>query len=312
MDQKLRIIVVGIGGVGGYFGGLLAREFEQSESVEVIFVARGEHLRKIRKDGLRVIQGEQEFTVRPSDAVEHLNGIGPADYIVICTKTFQLEATLEGLEPVIGPDTVLLPLLNGVDATERIQKRYPDSEVWKGLVYIISRLKSPGVVENSGNIQQLQFGLPGQTTPRSESFDRVLKQAGIESTLTNDIETVLWQKFLFISSMATASSYFDSSIGKVIQDQEKALQDLIHEVKQLAEAKGIALDPEIEIKVLNKLKTLPFEATSSMHSDFQAQKPKTELEALCGYVVHEAGKLGIQVPNYRIFYEDLKSRLTGG
>ncbi|NAS11242.1 ketopantoate reductase family protein [Poritiphilus flavus] len=311
MDQKFRIIVVGIGGVGGYFGGLLAREFEHSDSVEVVFVARGEHLKKIQEDGLKVIQGNKEFIARPKVAVESVTQIGPADFILICTKTFDLEQTLQGLAPVIGPKTVLLPLLNGVDAAERIQNSYPDSEVWKGLVYIISRLREPGVVENSGNIQQLYFGSDGHSDPRLETFSQILKQAGIESTLSSNIDTVLWEKYLFISSMATASTYFDSTIGKVIKEEQDSLQALIQEVKQLGEAKGVALDPEIETRVLSKLKTLPYEATSSMHSDFQAGRSRTELEALTGYVVHEAQRLGMEVPRYHSFYTDLKGRSEG-
>ncbi len=305
--KKIRIVIVGIGGVGGYFGGLLAKKYSGGDTVELCFVARGEHLQQIREIGLKVVHGASKFVVRPDRAVEKTVSLGIADYILLCTKNFDLENALAGLAPNIGPNTVLLPLLNGVDAPERISRIYPGATVWKGCVYIIARLMTAGVVENLGNIQQFHFGLDVRTDERPQLFHDILKDAGIEVTLTDEIETAIWEKYIFISSVATATSFFDRSIGELLLKNEQTLIKLIREVRQVALTKKVEIDPDIETKVLEKLRSLPFENTSSMHSDFKNKRQQTELEALTGYVVKEGATLGIPAPTYKALYNGLKN-----
>ena len=157
--EKTKVIVAGIGGVGGYFGGLLARHFYEHDRVAVYFLARGEHLRQIQSKGLKVIDGKQEFWARPTLATDNPQEIGKADYVIVCTKSYDLEAVIEQLKPAIGKETLILPLLNGVDSRERIKSLLPQNEVLHGCAYIVARLKQAGVVENSGNIQKIFFGL---------------------------------------------------------------------------------------------------------------------------------------------------------
>ncbi len=306
--DKIRIAVVGIGAVGGYFGGHLAKQYENDDSVEVIFIARGQHLDKIRREGLKVIQGDNEFIAKPSLATNNPADIGKVDYVIICTKTYQLEEAARSMAPCLGPDTVILPLLNGVDATERIARLFPEAEVWNGCVYIIARLKEVGVVENSGNIQQLHFGHETITSEKLETFEDLLKDSGIEVYATQEISKIVWEKYIFISSMATATTYFDLSIGGVLSRQEEMLIELIKEVSLVARAGKIRIDPEIEKEVLKKFRTLPFEATASMHSDFQNRKSQTELDALTAYVVQTGKKLGIATPAYSKCLQSLKPK----
>ena len=306
MSRKIKIVIVGIGGVGGYFGGLLAKRFEGSDRVQVIFVARGQHLKKIQKDGLKVIKGTSEFVARPSKAVENTNKIDTADYILLCTKSYDLENALGSLTSCISGDTVLLPLLNGVDAPERISKIFPNATVWQGCVYIISRLKNAGVIENSGNIQKLFFGLDNENNDRLEGFDGILRSAGIESILTENISAVVWEKYIFISAMATATSYFDATIGRVLLENKKTIMGLIKEVSQIAKAKNIEIDKDIETRTLEKLSSLPFEITSSLHSDFKNRKSRTELNTLTAFVVQEGIRLKIETPTYTKLYRVLQ------
>ncbi len=306
MAEQIKIVIVGIGGVGGYFGGLLASKYRSSNRIQVIFVARGQHLKKIREDGLKVIQGRSEFIARPKLAVENTDYIGIANYILICTKSYDLEDAVKSLASCINKDTILLPLLNGVDAPARIAKIYPNARVWLGCVYIISRLKNMGIIENSGNIQKLFFGLDNKSNRKLHEFDTLLQNAGIESNLTKNISTVIWEKYIFISAMATATSYFDASIGKVLLTNQKVIVELIKEVSQIARVKNIEIDQHIERKVLNKLRSLPFETTSSMHSDFQSKRPQTELDTLTGYVVQEGIKHKIGTPTYNKLYNFLQ------
>jgi 2-dehydropantoate 2-reductase len=308
--MKTNIIIAGIGGVGGYFGGLLAKHFYDNENVEINFVARGEHLKEIQTNGLKVIKGDTEFIARPTLATDNPSEIGIADFIIITTKSYDLEAVIQQLKPCINQDTIILPLLNGVDSKERIKNMLPDNIVLDGCVYLVSRLKQAGVVENSGNIQTLYFGLDNFTNDRIFLLERLFKEANIEAFLSNSISTVLWEKFIFISPTATATSYFNNSIGEVVADKEKLsiVDALIEEVKQVAKAKGIIVSGDITEKTLNKLKAMPFAATSSMHSDFKNNKPDNELQALTGYVLNEGRKYTIETPTYLTAYSELEKK----
>lgn len=307
---KTKIIISGIGGVGGYFGGLLAKHFYYNENVEINFVARGEHLKEIQKNGLKVIKGEDEFIAKPHIATDNTSEIGIVDFIIIATKSYDLETIIQQLRPCINQDTIILPLLNGVDSKERIKQILPDNIVLDGCVYLVSRLKQVGVIENSGNIQKLYFGLDNFVNDRLRLLESLFKDANIEASLSENISTVIWEKFIFLSPTATATSYFDKCIGELVADNAKLTTTvaLIEEVKQIAKAKQIVVSDDITEKTLTKLKALPFEATSSMHSDFQANKTTNELESLTGYVINEGRKYNLETPMYIKTYAELQKK----
>ncbi len=301
---KTKIVIVGLGGVGGYFGGLLAKQFYSIEDVDIIFFARGSHLQYIKSHGLKIIMGQDTWTVHPNIATDNASEIGTADLIVLCTKSYDLESTIPQLLPAINKDTIVLPLLNGVDSKDKIKNILPDNLVLDGCVYIVSRLIQDGIVENSGNIQKLFFGLHNWEDDRLLFFEDLFKRAGIEATLSQNISTIIWEKFIFLSPIATATSYFDQCIGDIISNSEKlaTLKILIKEVKRLAIAKQIHLDDDINEKTLQKLKALPYHATSSMHSDFKNKKAHTEIQSLTAYVIDEGRKYNLDAPMYSTMY----------
>ncbi len=307
---KTKIIIAGIGGVGGYFGGLLANHFYKNENVEIIFFARGAHLREIQNNGLKVIKGETEFMAKATLATDNPAEMGIADFIIIATKNFDLETVVQQLRPCINQNTIILPLLNGVDSKERIKYILPDNIVLDGCVYLVSRLKQFGVVENSGNIQKLYFGLENFVDNRLISLESLLKDANIEASLSENISTIIWEKFIFLSPTATATSYYDKCIGELITEEEKLTTTLalIEETKLVAKAKQILISDDITEKTLIKLKALPFDATSSMHSDFKANKPNNELESLTAYVINEGRKYNLATPKYVKMYAELKKK----
>ena len=307
---KTKIIIAGIGGVGGYFGGLLANRFYDNENVEINFFARGQHLKEIQANGLKVIKGESEFIAKPTLATDNPVEIGISDFIIITTKSYDIEAVIKQLRPCINQDTIILPLLNGVDSKERIKDIFPDNIVLDGCAYIVSRLKQVGVIENSGNIQTLYFGLDNFVNDKLLLLENLLKEANIEISLSKNISTIIWEKFIFISPTATATSYFDKCIGELIADNEKLKMTttLIEEVKQIAKAKQIYVSDDITEKTVNKLKALPFETTSSMHTDFKNNKPNNELKSLTEYVIKEGRKYKLATPMYMEMYEELKKK----
>ena len=308
MSKKVKIVIAGIGGVGGYFGGLLAKKYENIDEVEICFLARGEHLLQIRKSGLKVIKGATEFIAKPSLATDNTNEIGIADYILICTKGYDLDSAIEQLKPCISENTILLPLLNGVESVERIKKILPQTIVWEGCVYIVSYLKEPGVIVNGGHNQSLSFGLDDTINNRLLFLEKLFLNAGIETVLSDKISTIVWGKFIFIAAVATATSYFDCSVGKILEENSETLSRLISEVTSIARAKKITVDPDIEIKTLNKIKLLTYETSSSMHRDFENGRQNTELESLTGYVVRAGQEFGIQTPAFHKAYQLLKTK----
>jgi len=181
--------------------------------------------------------------------------------------------------------------------------------VLKGCVYIVSHLKEPGVIENSGNIQKLFFGLDNETNQDLLLLETLFKNAGIEVTLSEEISKIIWQKFIFVSPIAASTSYFDASIGKVLEENETLLIELIDEITLIALAKGIKLDSDIREKSLHLIKRLPYENTSSMHRDVKKSKAKTEIETLLAYVIKEGEKLAIETSAYNEIYKSLSARL---
>lgn len=303
---KTKVLIAGIGGVGGYFGGLLARQFYDSKNVEIYFLARGKHLTEIQTNGLKILKGDSEFIAKAKLATDNPADIGVVDFLILCTKSYDLEKTIQQLEGSVTNETIVLPLLNGIDGKERIKNLLPNNLVLDGCVYIVSRLAQAGKIENIGNIETLYFGLDNFENEKLVFLESLFKQANIDATLSKNISTIIWEKFIFISSIATLTSYFDNSIGSILTDNEKlkTVTKLIEEVTQIAKLKKIIVSEDITEKTLSKLKSLPFETTSSMHSDFQNKKHNTELQSLTGYVACEGQKYDLRTPTF----EELKKK----
>jgi 2-dehydropantoate 2-reductase len=309
MSEKTKIGILGIGGVGGYFGGKLAKYFAESDDLEIIFIARGENAKAIQTNGLKVITTNDEFIAKPNMVSTDPSEIGVLDYFVICTKAYDLEESISKYRDCIGEETVILPLLNGVNHAETIQKILPNAEVWNGCVFIVAKLQEAGIVKIDSEIRLLQFGSPSGNREKLERFAEIQKEAGVDFELSKDIDKTIWEKFIFISSLATITSFTDKHVGEVVKSPEymKLVEQLLAEVTNLARAKNINVAENIEEIASNRIRSSPPESTSSMHNDFK-KKGKTELETLTGYVVREAETFGIEVPTYGKLYAELQKR----
>lgn len=312
--SKFKIAVVGIGGVGGYVGGKLAACFEDSKTVEIVLIARGENEKAIRADGLKLITTNGEQLVKPKLAAT--SEIGDADLLLLCTKEYDLEETISSLKNFIGEQTAILPLLNGVDTAERIARILPNAEIWQGCIYIVSRLLAPGVIQENGNICVVYFGNEKAKNEKLQFVETLFRQAGIDAHLSDDIAATIWEKFVFISSLAASTSYLNTSIGGVLNNPKykNLLDELLAEIKRVAAAKKINISENAIQQRLDKLPGLPPEATSSMHSDFSSGK-NAELQSLVGYVVGQAKELNVPTPVYDKIYNELakkQKRVAGG
>lgn len=306
--KPIRIVIAGIGGVGGYFGGMLARHYFNNTETEIHFIARGAHLNHIKQHGLQVITHTETFVAHPQSVTDQAVDIGIADIIIVCTKSYDLESMINEIRPSVGVDTIILPLLNGVNSVELISKRFPSTTIWQGFTYIVARLKAPGVVENIGNIQKLFFGLNDTCTDAMQQFETILRDAGIEATRSDEISILMWEKFIFISPLASLTSYLDKNRGEIMDNinDMQFLISLIDEVIAVAEQLKVNLPENIRDKTLQKLASLTRDTTSSMHNDFM-HKRQTELETLTGYVVEQGRKLGVSTPGYEKIYNMLKA-----
>ncbi|SEP02365.1 ketopantoate reductase [Flavobacterium sp. CF108] len=294
-----RIGILGLGGVGGYFGGLLAKAYQKSDDVEIIFIARGETQKAIAENGLKIVTDDSEIIVRPNLVSNNPAEIGVLDYLICATKTYDIEESLTSLKNCIKKETIILPLYNGVDAQERIKKIVPDNEVLQGCVYIVSMIFSPGTIRRIGFYEKLFFG--SKTTPFSklEELLHILQKAKIEGYLVENIDETVWEKFIFISALASATSYLNQNIGEILSNSESKVTyiELLHEIEDVAQAKGLKLPHDIVAQTIQKLEKSPKEATSSMHRDLLAGK-NTEALSLTQYVVNEGKKYGVKTPLY--------------
>ncbi|URC12267.1 ketopantoate reductase family protein [Flavobacterium sp. B183] len=294
-----RIGILGLGGVGGYFGGLLAKAYYKSDEVEVIFIARGATQKAIADSRLKIVTDESEMIVHPKLVSNNPEEIGELDYLICATKTYDIEESLLSLQSCIVARTVILPLYNGVDAPERIQKIFPQNDILQGCVYIISMIILPGTIRKMGFYEKLFFGSKTVSSSKLEELQGIFQQARIESYWVENIEETVWEKFIFISALASATSYLNLHIGEIIDSPEAmaVYVELVQEIDAVAKAKGLQLPDDIVNQTIGKLEKSPREATSSMHRDLLAGK-NTEALSLTKFVLNEGVKYDVKTPLY--------------
>jgi 2-dehydropantoate 2-reductase len=303
---KTRIGILGLGGVGGYFGGLLAKAYAKSDKIEIVFIARGETLKVVSESGLKIISADVETIVSPDLVSDNPEIIGKLDYLICATKTYDIEDSLLSIKKSITKNTVILPLYNGVDAPERISTLFPDNEVLQGCVYIVSMIDSPGVIKKIGPYEKLFFGSETVSIYKMKALQTIFENASIESYLVDAIEETVCEKFIFISALASATSYLNQNIGELLNSESsrKLYLSLLNEITMIAAVKGLDLPNDIVLQTILKLEKTPHDATSSMHRDLMAGR-KIELASLTEFVVNEGLKYEIDTPIYKMVFEKL-------
>ena len=301
----MRIVIFGTGGVGGYFGGRLAQAEE-----DVTFIARGEHLRAIRADGLKVESRTGDFVVFPAKATDDVTEVGDVDLVVVGVKAWQVPEAARALKPLVGANTTVLPLQNGVDAAAQLVNELGSERVIGGLCRIVSYVVGPGHIRHAGFKPSIIIGeLDNRRTDRITMIEQVFKRAGVEISVATDIQVALWTKFLFIASFSGVGAMADAPAAVIRSDPKWRAQmvSAMEEIYALAHARGIKL-PSYSIEtVMAGVAALPEDATSSMQRDIAAGKP-SELESQNGAVVRMARESGVEVPTHTLIYQTLKLR----
>ncbi|HEY0763065.1 MAG TPA: 2-dehydropantoate 2-reductase [Pyrinomonadaceae bacterium] len=299
----MRIVVFGTGGVGGYFGGRLAQAGE-----DVTFIARGEHLRAIKANGLKVDSPGGDFVINPAKATDNVDDVGATDLVILGVKAWQVPEAARAIKPLVGPNTTVLPLQNGVDAVPQLVEALGSENVVGGLCRIVSYVVEPGRIRHAGFAPTIIIGeLDNRHTERIVKIEGVFKHAGLDTTIAADIQVALWTKFLFIASFSGVGALANAPAGVLRSDPKwrALMQSAMEEIYTLAHARGVHLPVDSVQKVMAAVDGLPDDATSSMQRDIVAGKP-SELESQNGAVVRMAHESGVEAPTHTLIYQTLK------
>lgn len=299
----MRIAIFGTGGVGGYFGGRLAEA-----GFDTIFIARGKHLEAIQKNGLKVKSINGDFVVKPVQATDNTADAGIADIVLVTVKAWQVLDAARAMLPMIGPETFVISLENGVEAPMQLSKIIGKQHVLGGLCHIISYIAEPGCIYHAGIYPTIQFGeLNNEHSERIKTLLRIFKQLkGVKASIPSDIQVALWNKFLFIASLSGMGAITRAPIGifRSLPETRRMLKLAMQEIFDVAYAHNIALPQDSIDKTLAFIDDLPQEGTASMQRDIMSGKP-SELEFQNGAVVRLGKKVNIATPVNSFIYSCL-------
>lgn len=299
----MRLAIFGAGAVGGYFGGRLA-----AAGTEVAFIARGRHLEALRDRGLRIESPLGDLRLTDVEATDDPREIGPVDVVLVTVKTWQLEDSIPGLRALLGDDTWVVPLLNGVEAVGSLTTALGRERVAGGTCRIISRLAEPGKIVHVGATPSIALGeLDGERSERTATLRDALIAAGVDAEIPDDIHVALWKKFLFVVPVGGVGAVTRVSIGVVrsLPATRAMLEECMREIEAVARARGIELPEGIVRESISFVDSLPAEGTSSLQRDIAAGRP-SELEAWTGAVVRLAREVGVETPTHAFIYASLQ------
>jgi len=298
----MRIAVVGIGGVGGLFGGQLVRGGH-----EVAFVARGAHLRAIQNEGLSIEADGGTWTAHPAMATDDPAQVGPVDAVVLAVKTFQLEEAAAQIGPMLRDDTVVLPLQNGVEATDQLARLLGRERVLVGLCGTLSWIAAPGRIKSLGSTHFVRFGEPDdRRSERVQRLHRAFVDSGIRAEVPDDVHAALWDKFLFVVPVGGVGAVTRAPIGvtRALPETRALLRGAMQEIADLARAAGVRLREDTVSRALNFMDGLDPAGTSSLQRDLAAGR-RSELEAWNGAVVRLGRARAVPTPTHAFLYASL-------
>jgi 2-dehydropantoate 2-reductase len=289
----VRIAVMGTGGVGGYFGALLARSGE-----DVHFIARGEHLNAIRASGLKVRSVGGDFVIDPAHATDTPSEIGPTDIVLFCVKTWDTESAARGVLPLLGPQTGVISFQNGVDNEGILAGLLGSEHVLGGVAHVTSSIGEAGVIVQTSAAARIAFGeLDGRSTKRVVAFNETARAAGIDAVVSADIQKDIWTKWVFICAMAGVCTVARAPLGDVLSSTETRglFIECMQEVAAVGRARGIRFDADLVDSQLRRAQALGPAARPSMLHDLE-HGGRLELDSLNGAVVRLGAQYRVATP----------------
>ena len=307
----MRVAVMGTGSIGSYFGGMLAHAGNQ-----VTLIARGENLAAILTQGLRIQTDEELLTIPCGDslaATDDTSLIGPVDLALLTVKTYQNDVAVPAMLPLVGPDTTVLCLQNGIDSYQAAAAVLGEERVLPGAAYIEAARLGPGMVRQSGSVVRIAFGeTDGSDSQRGRTIRQALSEAGVNAQFSQDIRQILWAKFLFIATMAGVTSLSRETMAEIMPRPEwrQVIINCMREIEAVARATNVNFAPEIVEATVAYIEGDLEDMHASMHADIMAGRP-LELEALTGAVVRAGLAAGVPTPINDVIYAALKPFVAG-
>ena len=304
----MRIAVVGAGGVGGGFGAALAKA-----GADVTFIARGAHLAAMKSQGLKVGGGRGETHLVPTRATDDPAEVGQVDIVLFSVKLWDVESAGEQIKPLIGPDTGVIPLQNGVDAAERLIPILGSKAVMGGVAQVSASITAPGVITQVGTFMRMIFGeLDGRRSQRGEDFLALCLKAGFDATLSEQILTDLWMKFILLAANSGITALARQPLGKLRDDPDMRpiFRAALQETFDVGRARGVALPADAVERTLDFIAHLPPNMKASMALDLDRGN-RLELPWLSGKVAELGRQLGIPTPTHGMIYAMLKPYVMG-
>ncbi|NJN17558.1 MAG: 2-dehydropantoate 2-reductase [Oscillochloris sp.] len=298
----MRIAVLGVGGVGGYFGGRLA-----AAGNDVYFIARGAHLQAIRAHGLRIESINGDATIQPAQASDNPAAIGPVDLVLLGVKSWQVAQAAESARSLLGPQTAVLPLLNGVEAALILSDVLGPQHTLGGLCKIIAYIAAPGLIRHTGIAPSVTFGeLDNTRSARVEAILAAFTQAGVGAEIAPDIQRAIWEKFLLIVTWSGIGAITRAPIGvwRSLPGTRAMAEQSMREALAVAHAHGVNLPDSAVEATLKFIDGVQAGGTASMQRDIMEGRP-SELEAQNGALVRLGAGAGVDTPLHRFIYNSL-------
>lgn len=309
MDRiSKRMCIYGLGGIGGYLGGMLAYNAGKSEegSIEVYFAARGKHLDAIKSSGLTLITPSKgSISCHPTEAVEKINGLPVMDYIFLCVKGYDLDAAVEEISSIAGEDTVIIAPLNGVDIYERIRFKVKNGIILPSAIFITSSIQEAGVVFHKGGTTKLVLGKdPEHADYEPKPLLDILDAAEIPYKWEEDALPTIWEKFFMFAPFALVTAYSGKTFGQVMEDKDlkSMVKAIMKEVVAIAKAKGIPVKDSIIETYLGNASFYPYETKTSYQRDIEGGKGKDEGDLIGGTIIRLGKQYGVSTANTERIY----------
>ena len=305
------VCVYGIGGVGGYFGGRIAHEIGKgNRAIQVYFISRGEHLKAIQQQGLNLITDKEEFHCFPNIATENIRHIPTPDLYLLCVKGYDLDNVVASISKNISVDTIVLPLLNGVDIYERIRTNLQKAIVSPASVYVSSSIEKPGTIRQKGAEGHIVFGKdPKHLSYNYEHLIEFFNEMRISSAWYDNPYSAIWEKYIFITAFSLMTAYSGKTIGAVLADDKlkRMTENIMKEVVLIGKAKNIDFKQGVVEKTLQKVQGFPYETKTSFQRDYEKGNTRNEGDIFGGTLIRLAKEHNVPIPTITDVYGELMS-----
>ncbi len=310
----MNICFFGVGGVGGYYGTLLTKYFNETGKGNIYFIARGKHKDAIAEKGLLLKKegGKREILIKPHSCTDTVNDLPACDIVVVSVKGYDLENVTKEVDKITDENSIILPLLNGADIYERMRQHLKKGYLLPACVYLGTHIESPGVIFQKGGSCQISIGKdPLYPDFYPEKLINLFKNAGILIEFFEDVNIAIWTKYIFIASFALVTGTYNKTIGEVANDEKLGIivKNIMQEIVLISKALKIGLPSDVVETSFSKANQFAFETKTSFQRDVETKGRQSEWDLFGGTIMRYAEKFNIPVDNTKKTFDKLLRKL---